>query len=267
MKTVVVISSCDLYKDCWAPMLKSFQLYWPDCPFPVYFISNYSEIAVDEVTFIKVGEHKGFCSNLKHALTQIDAERVILFLEDFFLAKKVDSQVIMDHVTHCIDHDVDYLKVDSHDVIFRDDYRIEGSNYCENSLDIKYSLNACIAIWNKTSLVSICADGFSAWDFERKGIAFINDNQIKLHSQTIYSAHLDYQAFKKICSAGAVCKGRWTEEGVRFLQANNYLDLIAGRQVEGKIIRYIISLYRPNSMLWIPLGLILRLINKLKINL
>lgn len=266
MQTAVVISSCDLYKDCWAPMLKSFQLYWPDCPFPIYFVSNYSEIAVDEAAFIKVGEHKGFCSNLKMALAQVEADRVILFLEDFFLAKKVDSRVVMDHVKHCIDNDVDYLKVDSHEVIFRDDYRIEDSDYCENVLDIKYSLNACIAIWKKTSLMSICADGFSAWDFERKGIAFINDNKIELHSQTLCSASLDSQAIKKIGAAGAVCKGRWTSEGVNFLQDNNYHDLIAGRHTEGRVIRFIVSLYRPNSVFWLPLGLILRFLNKFKIN-
>lgn len=267
MKTAVVISSCDLYKDCWAPMLKSFQLYWPDCPFPIYFVSNYSEIAVDDVTFIKVGEHKGFCSNLKKALAQIEADRVILFLEDYFLAKRVDSGIVTDHVKHCIDHDVDFLKVDSHEVMFRDGYRIEDSDYCHNVLDIKYSLNACIAIWNKFSLMSICSDGFSAWDFERKGIAFINDNQIKLRSQTIYSESLDSQAFQKICSAGAVCKGRWTKEGVKFLQDNNYFDRIAGRQVEGRVIRFIISRYRPNSIVWLPLGLMLRLLNKFNMNL
>jgi hypothetical protein len=267
VKTSVIISSCDLYSDCWAPMIHSFRLHWPDCPFPIYFISNFSELDEPGITFIKVGEHKGFGSNMKKALELIGSDNVILFLEDFFLDKKIETEMIFNHIQHCKDENIDFLKIDSRDIIYRDDLRIGDSFYCSNPLDIKYSLNASIAIWKKEALLLLSVEGFSAWDFERKGLSYIRENQIKIKSETILSTSFNSKTIKKISAPGAVCKGMWTNEGVEFLTKYNYIELISTREIEGKFIRFLISLYRPNSLSWIPIGLLLRLLQKFKINL
>ena len=266
MKTAIVISSCDLYKDCWEPMLKSFDLFWQDCPYPIYFVSNYYSVKKENVNFIKVGEHKGFCSNLKKALNQIDADNIILFLEDFFLDRKVSSKKIENHIKHFHSSKIDYLKIDASDVILRDNLRVDNSIYCNNPLNIKYSLNACIAIWKRRSLISICPNGYTAWDFERNGISYKNKHNISLISQTLHSSAHDSEYIKKIAPPGAVSKGRWTKEGVNYLRKNNYEHLLEKRDIEGYLIRLLVSFYRPSSIFWLPFGLLLRLINKLKIN-
>ena len=266
MSAAIVISSCDLYKDCWLPIIHSFQKYWPDCPFPLYIISNHESLDEKGINFIKVGKHMGFGSNMKKALQVIEEDYVILFLEDFFLKESVDNKIVISHLEHCIKESIDYLKIDYHDIIYRDELRLGTSIYCANPLDIKYSLNAAIAIWRREALQSLCVEGFSAWDFERKGINYINKNKLRICSETIFSTSFDNNTIKKISGPGAVSKGRWTLEGITFLKENGFSFLIPGRKVEGRFTRFLTSQYTPNSLYWLPLGLLLRIIQKLKIN-
>jgi len=266
MKTAIVISSCDLFIDCWLPMIHSFHKYWTDCPYPIYFISNFKSLDDEGVIFIKVGKHKGFGANMKKALELIKADTIILFLEDYFLKETVVTKIIKNHVNHCEKYNIDFLKIDSCDVIYRDSLRRGSSFYCTNPINVKYSLNTAIAVWKRESLQSLCVEGFSAWNFERKGINHIKKNNLKINSETILSTSYEKQTIKKISGPGAVSKGRWTNEGVDYLRANGFSSLITMREVEGKFTRYLISFYTPNSLFWIPLGLLLRLIQKLKIN-
>lgn len=266
METAIVISSCDLYSDCWLPMIHSLHKHWPECPYPIFIISNFKKPQENGIHFIDVGEDKGFGSNTKKALELIEADYVIFFLDDFFLNDTVDNVVVNDHLNHCIQNNIDFLKIDSNDIIYRDELRIGDSLYCVNPLNIRYSLNTAIAIWKKNQLHSLCVEGFTAWDFERKGISNIRKNKLKINSETILSTSFEKMTIKKICGPGAVCKGRWTTEGVKFLKENGFSYLITKREIQGKFTRYIESFYKPNSIFWIPFGLLLRIIQKLKIN-
>lgn len=266
MKTAVVISSCDLYSDCWIPMIYSFRKYWNDCPYPINIISNFEALDEEGITFIKVGEHKGFGSNMRRALQVIDAEIIILFLEDFFLADSVDNDMINNHIQYCYRRNISYLKIDSCDIIYRDSLRIGSSSYCVNPLDIRYSLNLSIAIWRKDVLMSLCVDGFSAWDFERKGINYIKKNKLKFYSETIHSSKMNKMTIKKISGPGAVTKGRWTIEGKEYLIGNGFHSVLLKRKVEPSFSRFLTSFYKPNSIFWWPIGLLLRIFQRLNIN-
>jgi hypothetical protein len=266
MKTAILVSSCDAFSDCWLPMIHSFKKYWPDCEYPIYFVTNFKSIDEKGITFIKVGQDKGFGSNMNKALELIEVDTVILFLDDYFLNKCIKNTMIRSHITYFIKESIDFLKIDYHDIIYRDENRIGNSFYCENPLDLKYSVNTAIALWKKEVLKSLCVEGISAWDFERNGISNIKKKNLHIKSATILSTSIENNTIKKISGPGAVCKGRWTMEGIEFLKKNGFSSLISKREIEGKFTRYITSLYSPNSILWLPFGLILRIIQKLKIN-
>ena len=175
--------------------------------------------------------------------------------------------MIENHIKYCERKSIDFLKIDSCDILYRDDMRIGSSSYCVNPLDIRYSLNLAIAIWKKDTLMSLSVDGFTAWDFERKGINYLQLKNLKIYSETILSSMMDTLTIKKITGAGAVTKGRWTIEGKIFLQANGFSPILEKRKVEPKISRFIRSFYKPNSILWLPFGLLLRIIQRLNLNL
>lgn len=266
IETAVLISSCDSFSDCWAPMIHSLSKYWPDCPYPIFIISNFKKNDDKGIHFINVGEDKGFGSNTKKALELIKADYIIFLLDDFFLDGPVSNLMINGHLNHCVEQKIDFLKIDYRDVIYRDELRIGESIYCANPLNKRYSLNTAIAIWRKSSLYSLCPDGFSAWDFERKGIDYLRKNNLDINSETILSTSFDKMTIRKICGTGAVGKGRWTLEGIKYLEENGFSHLIKNREIEGKFTRLLVSFYKPGSIFWLPFGVVLRIIHRLKIN-
>ena len=84
MKVSVVVTSCDHFSECWEPFIKSIDKHWGDCPWDINIISNYQSIKSEKVKFINVGEDKGWASNLKVALKQIDSNYIIYLHEDYF---------------------------------------------------------------------------------------------------------------------------------------------------------------------------------------
>lgn len=57
-KVTLLISSCDIFSDCWEPYMYGLRKYWPECDFPVYIISNYEDIKREDAKTIKIGEDK-----------------------------------------------------------------------------------------------------------------------------------------------------------------------------------------------------------------
>lgn len=267
MKIAVLISSCDAFNDCWAPMLYSLKRYWPDCPFPIYFISNYNKIDDPGIEFINVGKDNGFASNLGFALNKIDCDYIIYFQEDYFLSENVNTVAIIGHINHCYENNIDLLKIHGNDFLLRDQYRINDSDYCINPLDIRYSINTSVAIWKREILARLCVKGYSGWNWERNIISFIESNRIKINSEILHSSCYKEKSIITL-PGGAVAKGRWTQNGVFFLRRFGFENVVSRREVEGKFITLLGEFYNhhPRSPLRFPIVFLLRSFLKLKIN-
>jgi len=267
MKTAVLISSCDAFNDCWAPMIYSLKKYWSDCPFPIYFISNYYKIDDEKIKFINVGIDKGFASNLSFALKKIECDYIIYFQEDYFLTDYVNTDAIQKHIIHCRENNIVFLKIHANDFLFRDNYRINESDYCKNPIDIRYSINTSVAIWERETLEKLCVEGYSGWEWERNIISFINKNGIEINSEMLHSSCYKEKGIISL-PGGAVAKGRWTQNGVTFLRKYGFNDVIEKREVEGKFITRLGEFYNhhPKSLLRFPIVIVLRLLLKYKIN-
>lgn len=261
MRTAVVISSCDLYKDCWQPLIYSFEKNWPDCPFPKYLISNFDDICNSDFDFIKVGPHLGWGSNTKKALLLIDCDYIVYFQEDYFIEKKIDSSSINEHLDYCFANNIDYLRLGWP---FRDIYKIKGTIYNEDPLDKKYT--ACLqpAIWKKKTLLKFCIDGWTGWDYERNILNFIKQNEITFHPIVIDSAVYSQKGIY-ITAGTAIRKGLWTRSGAIFLKQNGFYKELNGRKVEGRILSFLMQI-KPSSLFKIPASIIIRIFQKAGIN-
>jgi hypothetical protein len=267
MKTVVLISSCDAFNDCWAPMIFSLKKFWSDCPFPIFFISNYKKVNDERIKFINVEKDKGFASNLGNALNKIECDFIIYFQEDYFLIDYVNTEAIKNHICHCNENSIDFLKIHGNDFLYRDNYRINQSDYCKNPIDVRYAINTSVAIWKKDTLLRLCVEGYSGWDWERNIISFINKKGIKINSEILHSSCYREKCITSL-PGGAVTKGRWTQKGVLFLRENGFFDVIKKREVEGKVVARLEEIYNrhPKSLVRIPIVIILRLFLLCKIN-
>ena len=251
----IIVSSCDAFSECWKPFLYSLEKYWPDCPYPVYIISNFNKIDTSQARFVMVGEDKGFATNLRNALDQIPEEYVIYFQEDYFLNKQVSSEAIDGHFRHCIETGVDFLKLGDFTMLC-DNERIGQSIYCYNPIGKKYSINTAIAIWKKSLLEQLLVPGWSGWDFEYQVIDLIKEKNIRFKTETLYSKAIAEHGITYIRN-GAIVKGKWTKTGIDFLQENGMSDVISARKKLGPLTAYLYD-HKKKSKIdrYISLGLI-----------
>jgi len=266
-KVAIIITTCDAYRDCWKPMIKSLDSNWSDCEYSRYIITNYAEDStIPNTTFVKVGDDKrSWCTLALKGLEQIDAEYVIFFQEDYWLGKQVNNEAIKSHIDYMDNNGLDYLKLSKD--FPRDKYRIGSTNYCLNPINERYTLNTAIAIWRKSTFQKfILQDGWDGWKFERNIVPYINDNKIHIKSQTIYSPLVDALGITSI-KDGAIVRGVWSPAATEFLKANGYFDTLKGRPVMGPITAWLYSMDIPaTSIRRYPFWGALKILKALKLN-
>lgn len=260
MKRAFVISTCDLYSDCWKPLLLSIRQHWPDCPFPIYMITNHKDCDDDLVTTIKVGEHLGWGSNTKKALPQIDCDYLLYIQEDFFLNKDVNTKGILEDFDFCESNNVDYLRVMPP---FKDKYPyLENPSYCYDANEIfkfkEHAMNLMAVIWKKSTLERLCIEGWTGWDYERKVLSYIKDNNINIKKCVIRSEENNRLGLPVMESTG-IRKGIWTREGYDYLKKNGFDKEAKSRKVEGKLLTWCMK-QDTNKFLRVPTAILIRVI-------
>lgn len=90
----VVVSSCDAFSDAWGPFFTLFFRYWPDCPFPIYLISNAETYPDSRVRPLLIGPDQGWANNTETALERLKLPYILWMLEDLLLEQPVDTAYI-----------------------------------------------------------------------------------------------------------------------------------------------------------------------------
>ena len=255
----IVVSSCDLYSDCWNPLFCSLNKNLIHCSLPIYLICNEKNELFDGVEDIRVGEHLGWGSNTKKALNQISAEYVLLIQEDYFLNKELTTDVLLSHVDYCREHCIDYLRLGEP---FRDVYPTDNPRYCKDPVGLKYSLCLQPAIWKKETLQRFTIDGWTGWDYERNINKYIVEQNININSAVINSSYSTKYGYNMVKGTG-IRKGIWTQGGLRFLKENGFEEEIKGRGHEGKFLSAMMDV-EDGSFLKLPARIIVRIIQKSK---
>ena len=235
-KVAIVVSSCDHFKDCWAPFIASIKKYWPDCPYLVYIISNNDEIETPNgISFIKVGQDRKFAANLHVALNQIDTDYLIYLQEDYWLNKTVNTATITSHIDYCVKNQIDYLRLTFPYLAGEELNKF----YRKHSLSQRYALCLQAAIWKRSILLALLRNGDSGWDFEYKIQQYAMQSHIRVNAIGLTQKYADTGI--SYVRGTAVRKGLWTIEGYNYLKENGYDDLLNKRGREGWIFGNIID--------------------------
>ena len=78
----ILVLSCDKYSGLWDLFFSRFHKFWSDCKLPLYLLSNHKIYKSKKVVTICAGEDKDWSSNLINALSKIDAENILIMIED-----------------------------------------------------------------------------------------------------------------------------------------------------------------------------------------
>lgn len=163
----VLIVSCDKYSDAWGYFFHCWRRFWPDCPWPLYLGSNFKRSDEPGVVSLLVGEDRDWSSNCIQMLERVEATRICLLLDDYFLEAPVSTtraRYLAD--VHLTSNAATMLLSDR---IRPDRFRrdVKGVGYRDPGAPYRASLNA--AYWDVAVLKSLLRHGESPWEFEIQG--------------------------------------------------------------------------------------------------
>jgi hypothetical protein len=199
----VVVPSCDSYSDLWPPFFDLFARFWPDCPFPVYLISNRRGFSRAGVENLLVGDDVSWSDNLMRALSKVDAEYVLLLIDDLLLVKPVNTCELLNVLDEFVKSGGNYLRLNP---------KPKPDRFWSKRLGIVskgtiYRTATVSSVWKRQTLLELLVSGETAWDFEL--LATVRSDVY----DGFYATHVRY-----LSVVNAVIKGRWERSALSKLR-------------------------------------------------
>ncbi len=219
----VVIPSCDSYEDAWGPFFKFFFKYWPDCPFPVYLVTETKKYPDQRVRTLNLGKDFGWANNMSVALDTIPEKYFLYFLEDVFIIKKVDTARVLrlfellkkDHAS-CLR----LFPAPGPDRAYGDSKEL---GIIADSAE--YRVSTMTAIWDKQAFKRLLKPGENAWQMELDGTK--RSSQMKELFLSVWPKDPVIKLF-----ATAIKKGRWQYDALSLCKREG-VAVISNRLREG----------------------------------
>lgn len=215
-----IVASCDRYSDLWEPFFHCFRKFWPDCPYPVYLLTNHKGYESRSVTVLKVGDDRSYADNLAAAISQIEERWVILWLEDVLLSKTIDTARLQRIVAQAQSIPVGYLKLSTDlPLSYADGFGEIGPV----PKGVKYRSAVGLSLYHVPTLKKLLTPGASAWDMDRSELS--NELEEPFFTLTSKAARKPLLPY-----VNAVNKGRWNLDAIPFLKREGFTDLIKERK-------------------------------------
>jgi hypothetical protein len=160
----LLVLSFDGYEDIWRPFFSFFWQSWPDCPFAVHLATNVKSYDDARVTSVRVGADASWAIGLRRALTMLDAEYVLLVLDDFLFYEPVNTAEVVRLARVAIEERVACLRLAPNPP---PSTVVEGHSDLGWILpDDPYRVTTQVAFWHVDTLLELLRPEYSAWDFE-----------------------------------------------------------------------------------------------------
>jgi hypothetical protein len=206
---VVVISSCDDYSDLWPYFFHFFFNHWPDAPQPIYLIANQRRYADPRVNTILVGPDQQWGSNTYAAISQIDAEFVLLLLDDFFFDAPFPMETFHRTLEQFQAAQGRLLELRPHGT---DGEPVENTWFRRaDPQNLKAGINS--NLWRKDQLLEIAQPGLNIWKCES-----LVRKKLREGERSFF--YMDESAPKQISFVEGVRGRFWKPEGLAYMRKN-----------------------------------------------
>lgn len=168
-KVSVLVCSCDSYEDLWYPFFKLFKKYWTLQEVDIYLNTESKNFSFEGLTIKGIHpENKNalYGERMLYALSRIETEYVILFLDDFFLRKEVDSEHIM-QIIQWMDEEKDIVCFNQDCLKTYADWEVDKyPGYRRLPWGTDYTLNMQVAVWRRDKFIKYWKKNVSPWEWE-----------------------------------------------------------------------------------------------------
>jgi hypothetical protein len=173
----ILVNSSDGFEDCWGPFFFLFEKYWPDCHAQILLNTErknwkHPRLNVRSTTvqdFINTEKRLTWSQCLLAALDQIETPLVLYFQEDYFIHKKVRSEVVQQSAKYMIEHpEVKHIGLTKHGSV--GPYHPFSVNWLEEIPQrARYRISTQAGLWRVETLRSYLRPEENGWMFEIYG--------------------------------------------------------------------------------------------------
>lgn len=210
----VLVSSCDKYQATWTPFCHGFQKYWPDCPWPLCFTTNFLDSPCGQA--IKVGKDRGWSKTFRIGLKAVTSSVILHLAEDYWLVEPVDTVALLQFSDIVLRGEADYILLCPGSNVRKRDSRPDSRLFVFAD-DSRYRTALQASLWRVEVLANLLRDDESCWQFESAGskrseklvdrFLGVKENR---YLQYVQTGTLDY-------AQGPVVKYKWTASAQKYI--------------------------------------------------
>jgi len=161
-RVAICVLSYDGASDLWAPWFDAFAEAWPDCPLPLYLLTNHKHFeTAHRVETLAIGEDRDWSSNLLAALDRIDQDYVLFSFDDF-IPRSIDRTRVLHFLSRAVENDWPYL------TLYPNNYRTAKVEPGVRRIAEKgiYRCTLVYGLFRKQTVRELLIPGENAWEFE-----------------------------------------------------------------------------------------------------
>ncbi len=171
-KLAIVGIFWDGYYDMWEDFLELKEKFWKDCPYPLYIVNQTKEIEFKkkyDVTVLHAGEDAEYSKKVQLAIDAIDADYLLILLEDFFFSRSLSGGILDERLFIMKENNIKYCSMPLPG-FYQDLMKKYGNRkdfMLEFNQNAEYVISCMPSIWEKSFLKSCIGSGnYNAWVFE-----------------------------------------------------------------------------------------------------
>jgi len=162
----ILVSSCDRYADLWPAFFHLLFKYWPDCPKPVYLISNQKTYQDDRVVSLLFPNDEGWAVNLRGSLEQIDSDYVVYLQEDYLFHAPVPQEKIVALRDFIRNAGGPMLQLKVRGTDSNQEQAGSTAEVIHFATTCRWMTTLQAAIWNRRAMLDIIAPEWNPWQAE-----------------------------------------------------------------------------------------------------
>lgn len=217
----VVVFSCAAYSDAWGPFFTLFRKYWPDCPYPVWLVTDtmISKPTAGWLDSRNIFTYKNPSWN--EIMVQFTAaypdEPIMMFQEDYFLTSQVSN--------FQVGRAEWFLNMRRASCVRLypcpgGDIEIGDPCYALIATEAPYRVSTQVAIWRPGVLNAIASATKTPWEFEINGTKLLRSAEPSpelTHGFYAWKREVHPWPIEYICTA--IVRGVWQYNAVEYCRA------------------------------------------------
>lgn len=220
----ILVNSCDKYEDAWDPFFKLLKVQWPDCPYDMVLSTETKSYKCDcfDVRTVNSPTELSWSARLKNVLNQIDTEYVLFFLEDFFLLKKVRTDIF--------ERALSLIESNPEIGLITFNKRRWGSSFPEETdyekcfvelkKKVKNRTNVLVSLWRKEYFLKLIYEDENPWEYEINSNIRSRYAGYKVYTQNYEASSPAFRYCVNPADGYGIMQGKWLRKNRELFEAN-----------------------------------------------